>query len=354
MTTEPSFEIRYAHLPTGATISYEVSGDGVTVVLMPRSITAVLGLPPGQTTLARRWSQANLSRRLRLGIPDARIVAYTHLGGSMSDRAGYDFTLDGLEAELEAVVSAAVDGAFVLVAWGITSPVAISYAASHPDRVIALGLLRPWLRGSDYTSSETFRSFRPALEGDWVLGTETYAAFASGLAGHERRARAALVRDTVEQSTFLDYLDAIADHDASAVAGSVSISTFVLGFADDLFSPPSSAQEVARAIPDAQLEQLDGEDALYDRGVELVASMVEAHATAGRETVEHGLQTVLFTDLAGSTAMQSRLGDDAAREVLRAHDAAVRQAIDEFHGSEVKHTGDGLVRPDAIRRRALG
>ena len=55
------------------------------------------------------------------------------------------------------------------------------------------------------------------------------------------------------------------------------------------------------------------------------------------------LQTILFTDLAGSTAMQSRLGDEPAREVLRAHDAAVRQAISEFNGREVKHTGDGMM-----------
>ena len=41
--------------------------------------------------------------------------------------------------------------------------------------------------------------------------------------------------------------------------------------------------------------------------------------------------------------MQSRLGDAAAREVLRAHDAAVRQAIGEFNGREVKHTGDGMM-----------
>ncbi len=61
------------------------------------------------------------------------------------------------------------------------------------------------------------------------------------------------------------------------------------------------------------------------------------------ELSQHAVQTILFSDLAGSTAMQSRLGDEAAHEVVRAHDAAMRQAIGEFNGREVKHTGDGMM-----------
>lgn len=53
--------------------------------------------------------------------------------------------------------------------------------------------------------------------------------------------------------------------------------------------------------------------------------------------------TVLFTDIAGSTAMTQKLGDVGAQEVVRAHNDIVRGAIKAFAGKEVKHTGDGIM-----------
>src|SRR5262249_8082101 len=55
------------------------------------------------------------------------------------------------------------------------------------------------------------------------------------------------------------------------------------------------------------------------------------------------LAILLFTDLAGSTAMFERLGDVEARAVLRTHDAIVRRELGRHGGTEVKHTGDGFL-----------
>ncbi|TAK98119.1 MAG: adenylate/guanylate cyclase domain-containing protein [Rhodospirillaceae bacterium] len=53
--------------------------------------------------------------------------------------------------------------------------------------------------------------------------------------------------------------------------------------------------------------------------------------------------TFLFTDLVGSTAMTSQLGNAGAQRVVRAHNTAVRAAIQAHGGREVKHTGDGIM-----------
>lgn len=53
--------------------------------------------------------------------------------------------------------------------------------------------------------------------------------------------------------------------------------------------------------------------------------------------------TVLFTDIAGSTAMTQALGDAGAQEVVRAHNRVVREALTQYRGREVKHTGDGIM-----------
>ena len=59
--------------------------------------------------------------------------------------------------------------------------------------------------------------------------------------------------------------------------------------------------------------------------------------------VGDSLAILLFTDLAGSTAMFERLGDVEARAVLRTHDEIVRRELGRHGGTEVKHTGDGFL-----------
>jgi class 3 adenylate cyclase len=69
---------------------------------------------------------------------------------------------------------------------------------------------------------------------------------------------------------------------------------------------------------------------------------LSAHAM-GEAYEDPGFRAILFTDLVGSTELTQRLGDVAAMEVLRRHDAIVRGAIADSGGSEVKHTGDGIM-----------
>jgi adenylate cyclase len=44
-----------------------------------------------------------------------------------------------------------------------------------------------------------------------------------------------------------------------------------------------------------------------------------------------------------STATTQRLGDAKAQELVRAHNAIVREALAANGGSEIKHTGDGIM-----------
>src|SRR5262249_28219794 len=59
--------------------------------------------------------------------------------------------------------------------------------------------------------------------------------------------------------------------------------------------------------------------------------------------VDAALRAVMFTDIVGSTEMTTRLGDAAALELVRVHDALVRRGLAANHGREVKHTGDGIM-----------
>ena len=63
----------------------------------------------------------------------------------------------------------------------------------------------------------------------------------------------------------------------------------------------------------------------------------------GETYVATAFRVILFTDLEGSTSLTQRLGDAPAMSVLRHHDRIVRAALARTGGTEVKHTGDGIM-----------
>ncbi len=64
---------------------------------------------------------------------------------------------------------------------------------------------------------------------------------------------------------------------------------------------------------------------------------------AGEAYIDSAFRTILFTDIVESTRMAQERGDNEAMKVLHVHDSIVRNAIAKFGGTEVKHTGDGIM-----------
>jgi len=74
----------------------------------------------------------------------------------------------------------------------------------------------------------------------------------------------------------------------------------------------------------------------------------------GEAYVESAFRAILFTDIADSTRLTQELGDRAVMRVLREHDSIVRTALARFGGTEVKHTGDGIMAAFVSAYQALG
>ena len=95
----------------------------------------------------------------------------------------------------------------------------------------------------------------------------------------------------------------------------------------------------AYEIPPGHDGWVDGPEAWI--GIEFSGSRTFA---VPPEAVGGGIvATLLFTDIVGSTATLARLGDAAWRELLLAHNVAMRVEIDRFRGRELKTTGDGFL-----------
>jgi class 3 adenylate cyclase len=63
----------------------------------------------------------------------------------------------------------------------------------------------------------------------------------------------------------------------------------------------------------------------------------------GEPYVETAFRIILFTDIEGSTNLTQVLGDAQAMVVVRTHDRIVEASLAKHGGSEVKHTGDGVM-----------
>ena len=86
--------------------------------------------------------------------------------------------------------------------------------------------------------------------------------------------------------------------------------------------------EVSEDVVEAFLGKIDQTPVVIDPGTTQTGS---------------SLRIILFTDIVGSTQMAQDFGDEVAMKVLQTHDTIVRGALQMHGGSEVKHTGDGIM-----------
>ena len=78
--------------------------------------------------------------------------------------------------------------------------------------------------------------------------------------------------------------------------------------------------------------------------IDQVAKAVQSeHPDLRKQAAPDGTVTIMFSDIEGSTAMADRLGDKRFMEVLREHNAIIREQIKAFGGFEVKSEGDGFM-----------
>jgi len=88
--------------------------------------------------------------------------------------------------------------------------------------------------------------------------------------------------------------------------------------------------------------------------IDAVAASVQAERPDLRpHATPDGTVTILFSDIEGSTAMNERLGDQRWLELLREHNAIVREQLAAHGGFEVKSAGDGFMLAFQSARRAL-
>jgi pimeloyl-ACP methyl ester carboxylesterase/DNA-binding CsgD family transcriptional regulator len=266
--------IRYAPTADGVSIAFWTLGEGAPLVYMA-------GGPWGHVELwdiseCRRWYERLAQKRM--------LVRYDIRGTGWSERDVSDHSLDALVADAEAVVDRLGLDRFAMFGAFDAGPVAIAYAARHPERVSRLILWCSWARTSDMRSPR-IRAWLGLLDQDWELMTDTCAHLALGWpAGEVGRHAAQRLRESVTPEAARAALEAMGQFDVTDLLPRLRVPTLVLHRNGIPWLPVDIARALASRIPDARLTVMEGEStAPYLGDAEATARAVDAFLGDGEE-----------------------------------------------------------------------
>ena len=273
----------------------------------------------------------------------------------MSDRSAIDFSVEAMLRDLDAVVERSGCDSFILASWTTATPIAVTYAAMHPERVSHLIISDGCAAFSDFSESPAYKAGVTLLEGDWVLFTETFGQVLWAFANPEfGRLMAEFMRSCCEPEAMRAAWASWESYDATEFLPQVAAPTLVIHNKNSRWFPMNVGQRLAATIPNARLTLID--DITYAPVPDLVQEFVgegDEKAATGGSLQAADIHTILFTDVEGSTALTQRLGDARARDLLREHERMVREALKSHGGSEVKTMGDGFMASFSSATKAL-
>jgi class 3 adenylate cyclase len=352
--------IQYATTSDGISIACWSIGEGLPIVNLPP------GLPWSHIEL--EWQIPEWRHWYEHLVETYQIVRYDNRGSGLSSRNVAEYSIDTHVRDLEAVVDRLGLEKFALFGMYFNAPIAIAYAVRHPERVSHLILWCAMAKPSDARRNPGRQeALDRLLEIDYELFTETLSHSVFGWSEGEAAHRfAQYMRDSLSPETARSCWVTSQAIDVTDLLPHVTQPTLVLHRRDLDLLDVEVAQRLASSIPDARLKVVEGAslspyigdmrailNAMHDfTGVnEDDAKAAEkqhphdprAQQHDGATPVAGGFRTILFTDMEGSTALTQRLGDAEAQSLVRLHNAIVGEALAAHGGSQVKHTGDGIM-----------
>jgi class 3 adenylate cyclase len=344
--------IQYAKTEDGVSIAYYIIGDGKPLIF----------LSGGWITSIQLDLQIPQKREFHEALAAGRsLVRLDWRGSGLSD--GYDkpLTLEGYLLDLSAVVDALRLERFALLGTSYQGATAVAYTARNPERVTDLVLYCTSPRSRDVFGGPADRALAALREADWELYTEVAAFITSGWdAGDAGRKFAKQIRETTTPDHFEKGIAAIYHHDASDELARVQARTLVIQRTSSMRGQGGKgglkvARELAAGIPYAELLVLEGDSEQITAGdtAATIAAVSEFLGDLPTSPSKSDTHTILFTDMASSTALTQQLGDATAQEVRRTHNEIVRSALQEHSGNEIKHTGDGIMASFSTASSAL-
>lgn len=339
--------IQYARTEDGVSIAYFAIGQGSPLVI-----------DVGQWShVQREWDIPERQAWLERQAEKHTVIRFDHRGCGLSDRHIEDYSFEAFDRDIHAVLDRSGFGTAALFGTGSGQRNAISYAASHPERVSQLVIYHPFmLDGSIPTSFEPLFAIRDI---DWNFYVDALVLWIQGWASGDASARISSVFRQAITPEAARAIQAAQRTDLQPLLSKLTMPTLLLYRPGVRDYDPELPRRIGSQLPNARSAFLDGETYAWyipdsEKLVSTIDAFLEEHeykpepspAAPENITVQElvtDTHVVLFTDIEGSSALASRYGDDHAHLIRRSHDRIVREALSQFRGKEVKHTGDGIM-----------
>ena len=343
MTTD----VRYAR-SGGLSIAYQVLGQGPPdVVFIPGFISH----------LELNWDSPLYRPVMERISRFARLVIFDKRGTGLSDRSLGTGSVEERMDDVRAVMDAAGVDRAALFAVSEGGPMAMTFAATYPERVAALALYGTYARSTDDTDyvvgvpTRAVEVFPRMLEEAWGTGRALRYVLQHAPETAETDAfLARFERNSCTPPAVAEIMRNNMTIDVRAVLPLIACPTVVIYNAGDPLVAPPAGRYLAENIPDARLVELPGDYHVswrpedFEPVMDTLEEFVCGHPIDGGSGVaDRVLATVLFTDIVGSTEQAVSLGDRKWRELLDRHDDLARRRIGEHGGRLVKTTGDGVL-----------
>ena len=190
------------------------------------------------------------------------VVYFDRRGTGLSDCERVDFSLDADLADLEAAVAEQAPRALSLFAFSQGGPMAIAYAARHPEQVTRLILYGTYADGQGLGHPAGRQALLEMVRASWGMGARSLASLFIPNPSSAPAAASWLGRLQRECSTAemaAQMLEAMYRTDLTALLSRVAAPTLVLHRRGDRAIAPRLGRELAAGIPDARFALLEGD-----------------------------------------------------------------------------------------------
>jgi pimeloyl-ACP methyl ester carboxylesterase/DNA-binding CsgD family transcriptional regulator len=195
------------------------------------------------------------------------VLRYDERGCGLSDRDVEDLSLDARVADLEAVIDAAGLERFALLGMSQSGPVAVAYAARHPERISHLILFATYARGRlmrdpSPSAREQAQLMISLIRMGWGQGEPAFrrlftTLFIPDASAEEMKWFDDLQRVTTDPETAVRIRHARNHDDVTREAAQIDSPTLVLHARHDALAPFSEGRLLATLIPGARFIALE-------------------------------------------------------------------------------------------------
>jgi pimeloyl-ACP methyl ester carboxylesterase len=348
-----AWDVRFARASDGIDVAYATFGDGPDDVVLIHGFTTHLDFV-GDSPWHAYWTR-RLAERFRVIQLDKR-------GTGLSDRTLGHGSIEDRMRDVLAVMDAAGSTRASIVGISEGGPIALTFAATYPERVTRLVLYGTFVRMlwapdcPEGVAPEVGEQFAQWVEDVWGTGevfTALLITHAPDLA-LATRVMAKFERNACTRQMAGEIMRRNIEIDVRGVLGGITTPTLVMHNTGDPLVPVWAGRYLGENIAGAEYQEFPGHyhctwatkefEPLMDRAMRFLCDQaVLPHETRAGAAPERSVATILFTDIVGSTDMAAAVGDEEWRRRRDSHDRRAVEATRQVGGRVVKTTGDGML-----------